>query len=132
MAINVLIVDDSPAMRTVISRTLQLSGLELGTQFEAGNGEEALGVLREHWVDVILTDINMPGMNGEELVRAVEADELLKSVPVIVVSTDGTDARMHRLCSMGARGYLRKPFRPEMLRNEIWKVLGGQPCTPQA
>ena len=132
MAINVLIVDDSPAMRSLIARALRLSGLDLGSQFEAGNGDEALAVLRENWVDVILTDINMPGMNGEELVRALEADEVLKSVPVIVVSTDGTEARMHRLSAMGARGYLRKPFRPETLRNVVQKVLGGESCTQTA
>jgi two-component system chemotaxis response regulator CheY len=125
MAVNVLIVDDSPAMRSLIGRILQLSGLELGSRFEAGNGHEALSVLKQEWVDVILTDINMPGMNGEQLMEALEGDDELKSVPVIVVSTDGTDARIHRLCSMGARGYIRKPFRPETLRNEVQKVLGG-------
>ena len=133
MAINVLIVDDSPAMRSLIARVLRLSGLEVGVQFEAGNGIEALAVMREQWVDVILTDINMPGMDGEELVEAMEADEVLKMVPVIIVSTDGTEARRQRLRSMGARGYIRKPFRPEALRNEVLKVLGGgQSCTKQA
>lgn len=130
MAINVLIVDDSPAMRTLIGRVLQLSGLEVGSRFEAGNGHEALQLLENQWVDVILTDINMPEMNGEQLMQALGSDDLLKTVPVIVVSTDGTEARIERLCSMGARGYIRKPFRPETLRNELEKVLGGSsPCS---
>jgi two-component system chemotaxis response regulator CheY len=124
MAFSVLIVDDSPAMRSFIRRTIDLSGLELAACHEASNGEEALAALRQNWVDAVLTDINMPLMNGEEFVRRLEADELLRSIPVLVVSTDATEKRVRQMVSLGARGYLAKPFTPENLREEIEKVLG--------
>ncbi|MFB3826865.1 MAG: response regulator [Bryobacteraceae bacterium] len=124
MAFNVLIVDDSPAMRAFVGRVLDLSGLAVGRRLEAGNGSEALDVLRAEWVDVILTDINMPVMDGEQFLRAVEQDELWRSVPVIVVSTDQTEKRVSRMLEIGARGYVKKPFLPETLRAELERVLG--------
>lgn len=123
MAFRVLIVDDSPAMRTFIRRVLELSGLELSGCLQASGGDQALTLLRHECVDVILTDINMPGMDGEQFVSRLEADELLRAVPVIVVSTDGTEGRIHRMLSLGARGYVTKPFLPETLREELERVL---------
>ncbi|HWB85379.1 MAG TPA: response regulator [Bryobacteraceae bacterium] len=127
MAYRVLIVDDSPAMRALVRRVMELSGFELTACFEAANGEEALALLRSEWVDAILTDINMPSMDGEEFMRRLHADELFRSLPVIVVSTDGTENRIQRMLSLGARGYLIKPFPPEALRAELERVL-GVPC----
>ena len=123
MAYRVLIVDDSPAMRTFIRRVIQLSGLELANCFEAGNGEEALGLLRNQWVDAILTDINMPGVDGEEFLRRLSQDELLSTIPVIVISTDATEIRVSRMLALGARGYIAKPFQPEALRAELERSL---------
>ena len=125
MAYRILIVDDSPVMRRFIRRTIVLSGLEDAQFVEAADGLEALTLLREQWVDVVLTDINMPAMDGEELVRRLDSDAVLKSVPVVVVSTDGTEGRMRRMLSLGARGYVKKPFLPETLREELERVLGG-------
>ena len=125
MALRILIVDDSTAMRAFIRRTIVLSGLEEAQFLEASNGHEALDLLNREWVDVILTDINMPGMDGEELMRHLEADELLQSIPAVVVSTDGTEARIRQMLSMGACGYVKKPFLPETLRAELDRVLGG-------
>jgi two-component system chemotaxis response regulator CheY len=85
MAYNVLIVDDSPAMRLFVRRVVDMSGIDRGVCFEAGNGQEALAVLRKERVDVVLSDINMPVMGGEQFLRQVEADEKLCTVPVIVV-----------------------------------------------
>jgi len=124
MAFNVLIVDDSPAMRAFVGRVLEISGFPVGARLEAGNGEEALHLLGEQWIDVVLTDLNMPRMDGEELVRRVGRDELLRAIPVVVISTDRTEARVHRLLSLGARGYVKKPFLPEALREELERVLG--------
>ncbi len=126
MALNILVVDDSPVMRSFIRKAISLTGLEVGGCYEAGNGEDALRSLGEQWVDLILTDINMPEMNGEELLRRLEADELLRAIPVIVVSTDSTQGRVERLLTMGAKGYVTKPFLPETLRDEVEKVLGMQ------
>jgi two-component system, chemotaxis family, chemotaxis protein CheY len=112
-------VDDSPAMRAFIRRVINLSGIEVAEYVEAGNGCEALEALRVQKVDAILSDINMPLMNGEELLRHLSKDETLRSIPVIVISTDASDCRMERMKALGARGYLGKPFRPEQLRAAI-------------
>ncbi len=124
MAYRVLITDDSPAMRTFVRRVIELSGFDLAACFEAGDGAEALDVLREEWVDAILTDINMPNVDGEELLRRLAEDEMLRSIPAIVISTDATESRIARLLALGARGYVTKPFRPETLRAELERTLG--------
>jgi two-component system chemotaxis response regulator CheY len=124
MAYRVLITDDSPAMRSFVRRVIELSGFELSHCFEAGDGEEAMSLLQREWVDAILTDINMPGVDGEELLRRLAADEMLRSVPAIVISTDATENRISRLLALGARGYVTKPFRPETLRAELERILG--------
>jgi len=124
MAFNVLIVDDSPVMRLFVRRVLDLSGLTNGTCFEAGNGREALDLLHTERMDVVLTDLNMPMMDGEQLVRSLEADEALRSIPVVVVSTDRTDGRVEQMLTLGAKGYVKKPFLPETLREEVERILG--------
>jgi two-component system, chemotaxis family, chemotaxis protein CheY len=124
MAFRVMIVDDSPAMRALVRRVIQLSGFEMSACFTAANGEEALALLRDEWVDAILTDINMPVMDGEELLERLQADPLLRSIPVLVVSTDATAGRIGRMLALGARGYVTKPFFPETLRAELEKMLG--------
>ena len=118
-----MIVDDSPAMRGVIRRVIELSGFDLEKCLEAGNGEQALGVLKAQWVDLILTDINMPVMNGEELLNRLHGDELLNSIPVVVISTDASQHRIGRMLGLGAKGYVAKPFFPQMLRGELERVL---------
>lgn len=124
MAYRVLIVDDSPAMRSFVRRIMQLSGFELSACYEASHGGEALDLLKEHWVDAILTDINMPVVDGEELLRRLAADEILRSIPVVVISTDATRQRIAQMLSLGARGYVTKPFLPEDLRTELERTLG--------
>lgn len=124
MALNIMIVDDSPVMRSFIRKVVGLTGLEVGEICEAGDGDTALRLLGERWIDLILTDINMPHMNGEELVRRLDGDELLRTIPVIVVSTDSSHSRIQRMMMLGAKGYVSKPFLPEALRDEVGKVLG--------
>jgi len=127
MAYRVLIADDSPVMRAFVRRVIELSGFELAECLEASNGQEALEKLRSEWVDAILTDINMPLVDGEELLRRLANDDLLKSIPAIVISTDATRNRIERLLALGARGYVTKPFTPETLRSELERTL-GVPC----
>ena len=124
MAYRVLIVDDSPAMRSFVRRVMELSGFDLSDCFEAGDGAEAMRLLASEWVDAILTDINMPGMDGEEFLRRLSADDLLRSIPAIVISTDATRNRMDRLTTLGARGDVTKPFLPEDLREVLERTLG--------
>lgn len=115
MCKRLLIVDDSPVMRSFVRRSIEIAGLQVDRWLEAGHGREALEKLDTEAVDLVLTDINMPVLDGEGLLRAMRADERLRQVPVVVVSTDGTELRMARLMELGAMGYLRKPFPPERL-----------------
>lgn len=123
MAFSVLIVDDSPVMRGFIRRVMGLTGLEVGACLEASEGREALAHLRRQAVDLVLTDINMPGMNGEELLRQMKFEGMLERIPTLVVSTDATEQRMHKMMKLGARGYVTKPFSPEVLRERLEQVL---------
>lgn len=124
MEFSLLIVDDSPVMRKFIRRVIEASGFAVARFLEAGNGEEALAVLDGERVDAVLTDINMPRMDGEQLLRSIECREHLRRIPVVVVSTDSTDLRITRMRVLGAKGYVTKPFQPETLRDELERVLG--------
>ncbi len=124
MAYCVMIVDDSRSMRSFVRRVMDLSGFEVDSCFDAANGAEALALLHAHPVDIILTDINMPEMNGEEFVRELEQEEKFRSIPVVVVSTDATQNRIRRMLDLGAKGYVVKHFSPEALRGELERVLG--------
>lgn len=123
MSLDVILVDDSSAMRKMIRRVLDVSGFELGRCHEASNGKDALDVLSREHVHVVLTDINMPIMDGETFVRELRGHANLAHLPVIVISTDSTSVRRERLEQLGAQGYLAKPFTPEKLRDEIERVL---------
>jgi two-component system chemotaxis response regulator CheY len=111
-------------MRTFVRRVIEMSGFELSECFEASHGGEALEVLDHQWVDAILTDINMPGMDGHEFLRRVSENDLLRSIPAIVISTDATEHSIAAMASLGARGYVTKPFLPETLRAELERTLG--------
>lgn len=124
MAYNVLLVDDSATVRAVMTKTLKLAQIDLGELFTAANGKEALVVLKEKWIDLVITDLNMPEMTGAELVDAITADPTLKSIPVVVVTTEGSVTRIEDLKQKGVRGYVRKPFTPEQIREMIIKVMG--------
>lgn len=124
MALNILVVDDSETVRSIILKTLKLSGLELNEPLQASNGHEALAVLRDNWVDLVLTDINMPDMGGVELIEHMKQDDVLKTIPVVVVSTEGSATRIEELKEKGVRAYIRKPFTPEQIRGVLDEVLG--------
>lgn len=124
MGVNILIVDDSNTMRAVIKRTLAISGLDVGEVYEASNGIEALARMASHPVGVVLLDINMPVMNGVQLVKRIRDDPNLRDIPVIITSTEGSEARIEDLMRAGARGYVRKPFRPEQLRDALTPFVG--------
>lgn len=125
MSYNILVVDDSPIIRKMIRRSLGLAGIELGDVHEAENGREALDALDRHWIDVVLTDIHMPEMNGIELVEQMARDQLLARLPVLVVSTERSEERIGHLERLGIRGYLTKPFTPEQIRDAVVRALHG-------
>lgn len=123
MALNVLVVDDSAVMRTMIVRAIDLSGLPVKEIFQAGNGREALDVLSRTWIDLALIDINMPVMDGVELIKRVREMPEFKDLPVVVVSTESSTTRIAQLESMGAR-FVHKPFSPEKLRITVVEMTG--------
>ena len=125
MAYNVLLVDDSLPMRSVIKKTIKASGFKVAKLFEASNGRKALEVLREKRLDLVLVDYNMPGMNGLELMSEIKKDELLKSIPIIMTTVEGSRRRVKAFMEKGAADYIKKPFTPEEAREKLCKVMGG-------
>ena len=122
---SILIVDDSSAMRTVIKRILTMSGFEMEACLYACDGEDALSTLRRQPVDLVISDINMPRMDGEALLREMSADPALSGIPVVMVSSDATESRSAKLLGLGAKAYLVKPFQPQALREKLEEVLEG-------
>ena len=127
MAYNILIVDDSMIVRKVVARAVQMAGVEIGQIFEAANGREAIDVLDAEWIDLMFADLNMPVMNGVEMVEEMERQGKLKETPVVIVSTDRSEMRMRELKARGVREYLNKPFTPEGIRDIITRCLGQEP-----
>jgi two-component system, chemotaxis family, chemotaxis protein CheY len=122
--LKVLIVDDSAVMRKIVERALRQGGLDLGEVLEAGNGAEALIAVRKGGLDLILSDINMPVMDGLEFLRNLAAEDLAKGVPVVMITTEGSESRVVEALSAGARGYLRKPFTPEQVKERVAPLVG--------
>ena len=125
MTINVLIVDDSRTVRRVMEKALRVSGIPVDDVLQAGDGNEALSVLGQSTVDLVLTDLNMPGMGGRELLQRMQGDAKLKAIPIVVVSTEGNSSRVEELMEGGASGFLRKPTSPESVAALIREILPG-------
>ena len=120
---NILVVDDSETMRAAIRKVVGMSGVPVGEFLEAGNGREALEILEDSWVDVILSDINMPEMSGIEFLRRVKGEEVFRNIPVIIITTEASQARMDEAEALGASGYVKKPFLPETIKMILTDVL---------
>ena len=124
MSHHILIVDDSILMRTALKRTIDMVGIETASILEAGNGIEALEILENNPVDLILTDLNMPEMNGVELVHCLKEKSEYANIPVIVITTESSAVRIEDLQAEGIQDYLHKPFTPEEFRDTITRSLG--------
>lgn len=124
-AMNVLIVDDSSVMRKIVERSLRQAGLQVGKVSEANNGAEALALVQENSFDLILTDINMPTMDGLEFVRQLQSVENAKGVPVVMITTEGSESRVVEALSCGARGYIRKPFTADQVKEHVAPLVAG-------
>lgn len=124
MALNILIVDDSAVVRAMILKTLRASGIDVGEAHQAANGQAGLEELASHWVDMVFVDINMPVMNGEEMVNKVRENPLWADMPIIVVSTEGSETRIERLQQKGAH-FVHKPFSPEVVRELVNNIIGA-------
>ena len=126
MPIRALIVDDSSVMRKIVERSLAQAGIEMSQVFQAGNGAEALAVLKENRVDLILCDINMPVMDGLEFIKQLPGVVNAKNVSVVMITTEGSEAQVVQALSRGASGYIRKPFTPEQVKEQVIPVLAGK------
>ncbi|MCF6246389.1 MAG: response regulator [Desulfobacula sp.] len=124
MSYSILIVDDSFPMRSVIKKTFRSAGYASAQFLEAADGKQALERMKNDWIDLVVTDYNMPVMNGLDLVKAIQTLDLLKNIPIIVVSTEGNETKIKEFMDAGARGYITKPFTPENIRDLVTDILG--------
>ena len=122
---RVLIVDDSSVMRKIVGRSLRQAGLDVLQVLEASNGSEALSLARENPLDLILSDINMPLMDGLEFVRQLRGIESAQQTPVVMITTEAGEAHVVQALSAGASGYIRKPFTPEQIKERVIPLLRG-------
>jgi len=126
MSIRALIVDDSSVMRKIVERCLRQAGMNLSQVLEASNGTEALALVNEHTLDLILSDINMPVMDGLEFIRHLKKVESAKNVPIVMITTEGGEKSVLEALSLGANGYIRKPFTPDQVKDHVIPVLRNQ------
>jgi two-component system chemotaxis response regulator CheY len=119
MESDVLVVDDSAAIRKILQRVLRQTGMAIGTVHEAGDGQEALDLLKAHKIDLVLTDINMPRMDGLQLLGAMKASPQWTSIPVMMITTEGGETKVGEAVRLGAAGYVRKPFTADQIKEKL-------------
>lgn len=123
MGKNVLLVDDSSTMRKIIGRSLRQAGLDFDNIFEAGDGVEALEVLENEAVDIVLSDINMPNMDGISFLREKSTRDNIKNIPVLMISTETGEDIIGEAKSLGAVGAIKKPFTPDKVNEVLGPLL---------
>jgi two-component system, chemotaxis family, chemotaxis protein CheY len=128
--LRTLIVDDSAVMRKIVQRALRQAGLAIDEVLEAGNGFEALEVLRHQPVDLVLSDMNMPVMDGLEFMRQLGSVENARGVPVLMITTEGSESHVMEAISCGAAGYIRKPFTPDQMKQHVLPLLASKAVAP--
>jgi two-component system chemotaxis response regulator CheY len=121
--IRTLIVDDSSVMRKIVERSLRQAGLDPLLVFEAASGTEGLALLTTMEVDLIVSDINMPSMDGLEFVRQLRAQNLAPGVPVVMITTESSEEHVRQAILAGAQGYIRKPFTAEQVKERVLPLL---------
>ena len=124
MTFSILLVDDSLPMRSVLKKTFKAAGYSDSEFHEAANGKEALDLIKDKWIDIVITDYNMPVMDGMEFIKKLKKDDTFKETPVVIVSTEGSQSKIDEFIEQGAAGYITKPFTPEILRDTIIDILG--------
>jgi two-component system chemotaxis response regulator CheY len=121
--IRALIVDDSSVMRKIVERSLRQAGLESLIVLEAGSGVEGLELLKAKQVDLILSDINMPAMDGLEFLRQLRSQQLATGVPVVMITTESSEEHVKQAIEAGAMGYIRKPFTADQVKQKVVSLL---------
>ncbi|MEX2262028.1 MAG: response regulator [Bryobacteraceae bacterium] len=125
MALDVMIVDDSAAIRKILQRMLRQSGVAIGEVWEAADGFEALEVLKQSRVGLVLSDLNMPNMDGLQLLGEIRSNREWRHVPVIIITTEGGENKVMEAVHRGASGYVRKPFTSEQIKQKLMAVLSS-------
>jgi len=121
--VRTLIVDDSSVMRKIVERSLRQAGLDPLTVLEAGSGTEGLEILKGKQVDLILSDINMPSMDGLEFLRQLRAQNLAPGIPVVMITTESSEEHVRQAIAAGAQGYIRKPFTAEQVKERVLPLI---------
>jgi two-component system chemotaxis response regulator CheY len=119
MAHNILIVDDSSAIRKILDRLLRQTQMPIGNVYEAGDGIQALEALRANSVQLILCDINMPRMDGLQLLKEVRNSPQWRDVPMVLITTEGGESKVTEAVQLGASAYIRKPFTPDQIKEKL-------------
>ena len=120
---DVLVVDDSAAIRKILTRVLRQTGMAIQTIHEAGDGQEALAVMALHRVDLVLSDINMPKMDGLQLLASLKASLQWQNIPVVMITTEGGETKVAEAVRLGAAGYVRKPFTADQIKEKLVGIL---------
>jgi len=124
----VLIVDDSAAIRKILQRVLHQTGMGIGQILEAGNGQEAIEILQKQKIGLVLSDINMPKMDGMQLLGALKASPVWRDIPVVMITTEGGESKVGEAVRLGAAGYVRKPFTADQIKEKLVGIL--EPAIP--
>ena len=120
---DVLVVDDSAAIRKILTRVLRQTGMAIQTIHEAGDGQEALAVMAQHRVDLVLSDINVPKMDGLQLLASLKASPQWRNIPVVMITTEGGETKVAEAVRLGAAGYVRKPFTADQIKEKLVGLL---------
>ena len=120
---DVLVVDDSAAIRKILTRVLRQTGMAIQTIHEAGDGQEALAVMALHRIDLVLSDINMPKMDGLQLLASLKASPQWQKIPVVMITTEGGETKVAEAVRLGAAGYVRKPFTADQIKEKLVGIL---------
>lgn len=123
MGKRVLVIDDSSTMRKIVSRALRQAGLDFDEILEASDGQEALNLLEKENVDLILSDINMPNMDGIEFLRQKREIDGIKNIPVVMITTEGGADIIGEAKELGAAGNIKKPFTPDKINEVISGIM---------
>ncbi len=120
---DVLVVDDSAAIRKILTRVLRQTGMAIQTIHEAGDGQEALALMAQHRIDLVLSDINMPKMDGLQLLASLKASPQWQNIPVVMITTEGGETKVAEAVRLGAAGYVRKPFTADQIKEKLMGIL---------
>ena len=120
---DVLVVDDSAAIRKILTRVLRQTGMAIRTIHEAGDGQDALALMALHRVDLVLSAINMPKMDGLQLLASLKASPQWRHIPVVIITTEGGETKVAEAVRLGAAGYVRKPFTADQIKEKLAGIL---------